>query len=247
MCSCTPPAKLIKIEQEQPDTYTNRSLSRFIAQNPKAAVVVRDPNAVSGGVSSSSRSNMVCNLIERALMQKGYNPRDRKMFESVVSKMGDNSDYSDIAKKTNTELLFEVTHFSLEDEYPVNSYYQNTAKMPLTTFNKSLSSVTFMGFSIEIKVVLLQDNLIGGTYKYYYTPCAAPDGGCKITSYNKDTGVLYYLSPKSDKEETLEGSQKSESAKKETRDEKWSKQLGQFISSVVIPDMFKRMNEQVNN
>ncbi|MDR3188924.1 MAG: hypothetical protein LBT94_07050 [Prevotellaceae bacterium] len=240
MCSCSAPTKFIKINQEPSDSYTNRSLSRFIIQNPKASVVVRDPNATSGGVSTSERSNLLCTLIERGLMQKGYSPRDRRVFESVVAKMGDNSDYGAIYEKTKTDLIFEVTHFSVDD-YLVKDYYHNAIKTPLNKINKKLTSVTFTGFSLEIKVILLQDNLIGGTYKYYYTPCAAPEGGCEITQYNKDNSTLYYRLPRSDKEDSIDGGQGAGSERRETRDEKWKKQLGDFISSVVIPSMFKEM------
>ncbi|MDR1415994.1 MAG: hypothetical protein LBJ57_01085 [Prevotellaceae bacterium] len=243
MCSCGAPTKLIKIKQESSDSYTDKSLSRFIVQNPKASVVVRDPNATSGGASTSERSNLLCNLIERGLMQKGYNPRDRKVFESVVAKMGDNSDYEAIYEKTKTDLIFEVTQFELDD-YRVKDYYHNGSKTPLNKIDKKLSAITFTGFSIEIKVILLLDNLIGGTYKYYYTPCATSDGGCEITSYNKKNETLYYRLPKSDKEEAIDGGQDPESSRKETRNEKWKKQLGEFISNVVIPSMFEEMGAQ---
>ncbi|MDR3184490.1 MAG: hypothetical protein LBT49_03695 [Prevotellaceae bacterium] len=244
MCACGTPTKFIKIKQEPSDSYTDKSLSRFIAQNPKASVVVRDPNAVAGGVSTSERSNLLCNLLERGLMQKGYNPRDRKVFESVVSKMGDNSDYQTIYEKTKTDLIFEVTHFDV-DEYRVKDYYLNAvSRQPLSKINKHLSAVTFTGFSIEIKVILLQDNLIGGTYKYYYTPCSVQDGGCEITMYDKKNGTLYYRLPKSNREEAIDNGQDTDSGRKEKGDEKWKKQLGEFISNVVIPSIFKDMNAQ---
>lgn len=241
MCACGAPTQFIKIKQEPSDSYTDKSLSRFIAQNPKAAVVVRDPNAVAGGVSTSERSNLLCNLIERGLMQKGYNPRDRKVFENVVSKMGDNSDYQAIYEKTKTDLIFEVTHFDV-DEYRVKDYYRNASKVPLSKLDKHLKAVTFTGFSIEIKVILLQDNLIGGTYKYYYTPCATQDGGCEITTYDKKGETLYYRLPKSDREETIDNG--DDSGRKERGDEKWKRQLGEFISNIVIPSIFKDMNAQ---
>lgn len=241
ICSCGTPKRFIKINQESSDTYTDKSLSKFIAQNPKAAVVVRDPNAGVGGISTADETNLLCNLLERGLMQKGYSPRDRKMFESVVSKMGDNSDYEAIYEKTRTELIFEVTHYGLDD-YFVEDYYQNTSEVPLSRIDKKLSSLTFTGFSIEIKVILLQDNLIGGTYKYYYTPCAVPDGGCEITRYDKKSETLYYRLPKSTKEEDIDND--SESARKVKQTEKRKKQLGDFISNVVVPSLFKDMSEQ---
>ncbi|MDR3188923.1 MAG: hypothetical protein LBT94_07045 [Prevotellaceae bacterium] len=185
----------VQIEPEKPSVFTHPSLQKFIKQNKGASVVVRDPNATSGGVSAAGKTNELCGVIERALMKKGYNPRDRRLFESVAEKMKD-MDYVALGEKTKTDLVFEVTDFS-QQEYVVRSYQEYKdwfwgmflapvwhARFSIPYLylkkdavkQKSLKEPrTFSGYSIEIKVILLQDNLIGGTYRYFWTPCSSPN------------------------------------------------------------------------
>jgi len=242
--SCTS-TQFIKIQQEQAENFTHPSLRKFVAdpKNKGASVVVRDPNVTRDGVSTSESTNRLSALIERGLMKKGYIARDRKLFDNAVAKMGDNSDYVALREKTGTDLLFEITHFGW-DEYVVKEAYQKNKKVPLKSKKKKVS-ISLYGFSIEIKVILLQDNLIAGTYKYFYTPCSNKDGGCEIVSYTTDKrgSRLVYKYPKSDKEEIINVGQE-ESSRKESLMEKWDKQLSAFISNVVVPSMFKEMGEK---
>jgi len=69
------------------------------------------------------------------------------------------------------------------------------------------------GYHIEIKVIMLRENKIGGTYKYYYTPCDASKGGCEI----RTVAPLAYANDDDNKE------------------------LSNFITKVVIPSMQKEM------
>jgi hypothetical protein len=176
--------QVITLKPEPASVFTHPSLSKFLAQNPGAAVVVRDPNATMGGVSTSGKTSELCGIMERALMKRGYNPRDRRLFESVVEKMND-IDYVKLGEQTRTDLIFEITNFT-EEEYIVRNYeeYKNVylpilipiyLKRDALTQKKLKEPRTLRGYSIEIKVVLLQDNLIGGTYKYFYTPCSLFD------------------------------------------------------------------------
>jgi hypothetical protein len=180
--------QIITLEPEPASVSTHPSLSKFIAQNPGAAVVVRDPNATMGGVSASGKTNELCGIMERALMKRGYNPRDRRLFESVAEKMSD-IDYVKLGEQTRTDLIFEITNFT-EEEYIVRNYeeYKDIylpillpilLKRDAVSQEKLKEPRTLHGYSIEIKVVLLQDNLIGGTYKYFYTPCSL--SGCDFS------------------------------------------------------------------
>jgi hypothetical protein len=169
------------MEPERPSVFTHPSLQKFIKQNKGASVVVRDPNATSGGVSAAGKTSELCGMIEKALMERGYNPRDRRLFESVAAKMKD-VDYVALGEKTRTDLVFEVTDFS-KKEYVVRNYQEYKdlflpilipiyLKRDVITEKPFKKPRTLYGYNIEIKVILLQDNLIGGTYKYFWTPCA---------------------------------------------------------------------------
>jgi hypothetical protein len=248
MSSCRSVTRMsIQIEPEKPSVYTHPSLQKFIKRNKGVSVVVRDPNATSGGVSASGKTNELCGLIERALMKRDYNPRDRRLFESVAEKMKD-MDYVALGEKTKTDLVFEVTDFSKE-EYMVRNYWEysdivipntdpfilkgNIAKQkPLKTPR------TFYGYSIEIKVVLLQDNLIGGTYKYFWTPCSQVD--CRVNAEEMIQAELARLKGVGVGEaEAIELVEHMGIVPKFSQ----SITLNDFVSQIVIPSLFKDMGE----
>ena len=232
----------IKIKPEKQDPFTTPSLQRFVQDNKGASVVVRDSKAAAGvGVSGNSHSSKICSLIESALLKADFNVRDRQIFENVVNKMGDNIDYADLQKKTGTDLIFEVIDWG-KDTYLVNHSYNSDGvekqlyARKITGYDKKNkpiygnvpTSYEFEGYHIEIKVIMLRENKVGGTYKYYYTPCSADNGGCKITSTgyidNNDNKVY----------------EKSEDRVADN-DEKWHEELSNFLSKTVMPAIIKDM------
>jgi hypothetical protein len=243
--SCTSSKLFIKIPQERAENFTHPSLRKFVTnpENKGASVVVRDPNVTKDGASTSGDTYRLSALIERGLMKKGYITRDRKLFDNAVAKMENNSDYVALREKTGTDLLFEITHFGW-DEYVVKEAYKKNEKVPFKSKKENVY-IPLVGFSIEIKVILLQDNLIAGTYKYFYTPCSSKDGGCEVVDWTTDKrgSQLVYKYPKSDKEEIINVGQE-ESSRKISLAEKLDKELSEFISNVVVPSMFKEMGEK---
>ncbi|MDR1415993.1 MAG: hypothetical protein LBJ57_01080 [Prevotellaceae bacterium] len=283
-CSSTVTKMMVKLEPEKPSVLTHPSLQKFMAQNKGAAVVVRDPNAVQGGVSASGKTNELCGMIERALMKKGYNPRDRRLFESVAAKMSD-VDYVALGEQTKTDLVLEVTNFS-QEEFVIRNYQEYKDiyiynPIPFTSdiylkrnkiTQKSLKEPrTIYGYSIEIKVVLLQDNLIGGTYRYFWTPCTLY--GCdliyedvinRITRWRStDYGYINKYILTLDKkiwDESLPQEERDMAFKilgnpdargksfvevlRNTMEEQFQPiSLNEFVSDVVIPSLFKDMGE----
>ncbi len=189
----------IKIKPEATSNFTTSSLQRFVTQNEGASVVVRDFKAAkANGLSGDSQSSTLCALLESALLKADYNVRDRQIFENVVNKMGDNVDYEQLQKKTGTDLIFEIIDWGY-DKYNVRDYYTTVVKKgekreQKYSFYDRLNKkqkieedrdfhYTFSGYHIEIKVIMLRENKLGGTYKYYYTPCDVNGGGCKITKF----------------------------------------------------------------
>jgi len=248
--SCKPGAmtytKYIKINQEAPaNNFSSVSLQKFISSpdNQGVSVVVRNPYFKSGDA-TGNRYEQVCSMVERGLMEQKYNPRDRQLFENAVAKLPEGSDYVAIRKATGTDLIFEVSQFNV-DEYVVDSYttddpQDNGKTKPFGEFReqgegKKKSNVwvpysyVMYGFSIEIKVILLADNLISGTFKYYYTPCT---DGAAVTYF--DSQSLRYSDNK-------QNHVASETSRKESNTERFDRQISDFISGTVIPSMFKEM------
>jgi hypothetical protein len=232
--------KYFSIPPERTENYTDPSLHRF-AEDPEhdgASVVVREPIDRGSWPGLQSR---VASLVESGLMRNRYNPRNRRLFENAMEKLEDGSDYPTIRAKTGTDLIFEI-NFNME-EYTVKDYYVRTGgpkspftiPNPLDKKNPLHPTYTVYGFSIEIKVILLADNKIAGVYKYYQTPCVE---GCVVRTF--DANRLTYYVPI----DPTKVSDSEESARVQTRWERYEKQIGEFINDIVVPNMFAEMKGQ---
>ncbi|MCL2597045.1 MAG: hypothetical protein FWD66_05180 [Paludibacter sp.] len=233
--------KMISVPKEPTSNFSKTDLQRFIVDNPGASVVAREPKI---STNANIDMNTVCALIERGLMQKGYNPRDRRLFENSIDKMVDGSNYVEIRKQTGVDLIFEITQFNV-DEYDVNKYYmQNTPDRQLPFMSKPPRakkgqpqepsrplSYRLTGFSIEIKVILLQDNLVAGVFKYYKQPCTE---GCEVNFQNDNT--LRYIDNSGKTTDLEEGS-----IRRQSSNEMYSREVSDFVTNTVIPNMFAEM------
>jgi hypothetical protein len=220
------------------DNFSTASLQRFISdpENQGASVVVRDPSVNRDGVSNNPVNSRVCALIEQGLMKKNYNPRDRRLFENAVAKLEDGSDYPVIRKITGTDLIFEVTQFSAVG-YEVNEYFdESNRKHPFRIVKSKKEILTpgyiLIGFSIEIKVILLADNLIAGIFRYNQVPCI---DNCTVKNFT-ETG-LSYIDALTAKTVTA----KEVSLHENISFDRYDKQISDFITNFVIPNMFMQM------
>jgi hypothetical protein len=243
------PKKIIIERKTANDNYTNPALKRFVTDNEGASVVVRDPKGSIGTVSGVHNNSRICSLIEQGLLRTGYNVRDRLIFEQVVSKMGDNFDTKQLHEKTGTDLIFEITDISKES-YPVDHYTQGATKTLFKCIEQSKDrngnpiktkkgipimisvpcSKIFYGYSIEIKVLMLEDNRQGGIYKYYYVPCSEGEG-CDFVKIDSNNILYYRPNGKENKEFTIGG----------IDDGVDDEQFIMFVTKTVIPQMLKDM------
>jgi hypothetical protein len=248
-----PVKKYIKIpdEQKNADNYADKDLKKFVRDNPGCAVVVRDKYSSSGGnVSGTAVSSRLSELLDQGLLRNGFNVKDRLLFEKVADKMGDNFDLTLLQTQTQTDLIFEVTEVKYNDAYPVDICYTvEGAKLPLQEWKQTgldkkgrpvmawvPYSTTFYGKHIEIKVIMLTLNKVGGIFRYYITPCSDATGGCEFVDIRDK--VLYYRLPNSIEEE------KNESARSVSSKEKQEKEMGDFISKVVITKMIEEIKQK---
>ena len=101
-----------------------------------------------------------------------------------------------MGEKTQTDLLLEITDYTIDDYYEVKTYKVGDRQTPFKSYSipddsdpKGKRTITvnpsyeFRGMSIEVKIIVLKDNIIGGTYRYFYVPCSEEDGGCEIISF----------------------------------------------------------------
>ncbi|MDR1757067.1 MAG: hypothetical protein LBR65_08975 [Culturomica sp.] len=122
-----------------------------------------------------------------------------------------------------------------ELRYSSGRYYNNKGKVviPVNYGPYTPTSYNFTGYHIEIKVIMLRDNKVGGTYRYYYTPCDVNKGGCKISSFGPP--ALHYLDNNDNKYYDKSPDRKVD------EEEALLKELSNFISKIVVPDMDKEM------
>ncbi|GHT03862.1 hypothetical protein AGMMS49525_09590 [Bacteroidia bacterium] len=242
----------IKINPERTDNYTNPTLKKFFQGNEGAAVIVRDlegrtsEKVQNASLSQTSGTARICQLLEQGLLKNGFNVRDRQLFEAVADKTDKNLDYAELHKKTEVDAIFEVTSFNW-DKYEVNNYYEDGVQKSFDPkFNERVYDL--YGFSIEIKVIMLQNNIVGGTYKYFYTPCDSDLGGCLLTKIEDNS--ITYIPLETSKPEVLGnasssflGKIKGEDKKKQeyvatrtqSNEEKFEKAVSKFITDTVIP------------
>jgi hypothetical protein len=249
-CGGSKALSFIKINPEETGSYTNPTLRKFMQDNEGAAVIVRDlagrtsDKVQDASLSQATNTARICQLLEQGLLKNAFNVRDRQLFETVADKTDKNTDYVELYNKTGVDIIFEITRFN-SDRYEVNYYYQGIAQKQFDPKNNAVVHDLY-GYSIEIKVIMLQNNIVGGTYKYYYTPCDATQGGCLITQIGKK--FITYIPQESAKPETLGSDNSFLNLKKKKKDtperiakreqseyEMFEKTISKFITNTVIP------------
>jgi hypothetical protein len=237
----------IKITPEETVNYTNPSLRKFMQENEGAAVIVRDLAGQSSyaSLTQATGTARICQLMEQGLLKNNFNVRDRQLFEAVAEKTDKNVDYAELHNKTGVDIIFEITSFNW-DRYEVNHYYQDRAQKPFDPKNNAVVYDLY-GFSIEVKIIMLQNNVVGGTYKYYYTPCDETLGGCLITKLGR-TSITYIplesatpevlgdnLGKKKKDEKKDDKKEENVAARVESRYEKFEKTVVKLITNTIIP------------
>jgi hypothetical protein len=227
----------IKIDPVEQQNYTNKSLYDFQKNNMEYSVIVRDlANRTSqrlqdASLSQATTTARICQIIEQALLRSNYKVRDRQLFEYITDKAETDQTYSKLHEKTGVDVIFEVTSLNW-DPYDFNSYYEENTKKYFDPENHE-RVYTMYGFSIEIKVILLKNNIVGGTYKYSYTPCDATKGGCLLTYIDEDG--IRYIPLESSKTVISKDDVKSSLTNNEEMIAKYEKAISEFISDIVIP------------
>jgi hypothetical protein len=253
----------ISIKSDPPDVYTDKSFENMMkTPDYKPSVVVR--NTVSGG-SDANSARMVA-LFESGLTRNQFDVKDRGLFERVLKSYSENNqaiNYVDLSEKTQTDLLFEITDYTIDDYYEVKTYLSGNREVPFVYRKPDASDpkgkrkilvypiYEFRGMSIAIKVVVLKDNTIGGTYRYFYVPCSEEDGGCEILSFGgyddrtRQSIPLKYRHGKNqpqDVNDIMGGNDgNSNSNRRTTRGERIDQAMANFITDNVIPSMLADM------
>lgn len=234
-------------EPARKENFTNEQLRNYIKKNESPAIVVRSFSA-SNSISSnsSSSSDRLCSLLELGLAKNNFDIRDRALFESVATSEQTSKSYEDIYAATHVDLLMEIVSYSVNDLYMVSGYYDQFGKYqkfePVNEGNSKAPNwifpkYTFRGMSLNIKVTLLKDNVVGGSYSYSYVPCSAESGGAEIVQMYP---LRYRPAAESrDIDAILDGGIRDGLI--QSTNDRLDKAMEDFITNVVVPEMMADM------
>jgi hypothetical protein len=245
---------MIKIaESPRSDNFTNEQLKNLIKQSESPSVVVRNLYASNTDVSSNANTHRITSILEMGLAKNGLDVRDRSLFDNILKSTSANNtyqvDYQKLYEQTQVDLLIEISDYSVNDLYKVEHYWVGNQRRYFPAEEKLVNgknqkynpTYLFRGMSLSIKVIILKDNLIGGTYHYTYVPCSESDGGAIITQLRplrytplgggQDINAIIY--------------DDSNSSLVQSGRERLDQAMENYITHTVVPQMMADMKGQV--
>lgn len=177
LSSCST-SKTIKFSQKENEVQTTESLSTFLNRTKNPKVVLR-VNETSQNVTDKESNSYLYNAIENQLMASGFVVRDRQLFNQIIGNNENNANYDNINKKSDTDLIIELTKLDSNVLYETNKYFDGKGNEKTDQFNSSKK----YGATVEFKVVMIKNNQFAGLYRFNYTPCV---DGCQISQSMKE-------------------------------------------------------------
>lgn len=243
--------KYIKVfESSRSENFTNEQLSNLMKQpGYMPSIVVRNISNSSTSVSNNSNTHRLCSILEMGLAKNQMDVRDRGLFDNVLASMknggGGVVDYSKIYEATQVDLLMEISSYDLNVPFTIDKYYigdkgyffPEEERIIQGQKVKYIPTYTLRGMTITIKVIMLQNNLIGGTYSFTYVPCSAEKGGALVTSLTP----LRYRPVGNNRDMEAILNDESLNAREYSYTEKLDAFMEDFITYSVVPDMVAYM------
>ena len=186
LTGCTT-TKTIKFSQKENEVQTTETLSRFLSQTKNPKVVLR-VNESSQNVTDKENNNYLYNAIENQLMASGFIVRDRQLFNQIIGNTENNVNYDNLNKKSDTDLIIELTKLDPSVVYETNTYFDGKGKVKTGDF----ASKKF-GATVEYKVVMIKNNDFAGLYRFNFTPCV---DGCTVSQSLKELNKSLKLKSK---------------------------------------------------
>lgn len=165
--------KFIKFTEQPNEIYPSENLKSFLKNNKNPRVVLRIPST-KAGVTESETNTVLYDAIEKELLKQGFTVRDRQLFNQVISNSDNNTDYSKLTEKTDTDLIIELSKLESKVVYQTNKYYTDKGKEGLLDYEYKR-----YGAIVEFKIVLMKKNEFAGTYTFNFSPCN-PKYPCQI-------------------------------------------------------------------
>lgn len=237
----------IKVYDSSSDAhFTNEQLVNMMNQDAGyvPSVVVRNIYSDSpSDILSNANTHKMCSILEMGMAKNNFDVRDRGLFNNILASMeksGVSVDYNQLYEQTHVDLLLEITSYDLDIPYMVDKYYvgDNAHFFPLQERIVGGKKIKYhpvyklRGMNITIKVIMLKDNLIGGSYSFTYVPCSAESGGGLITSLSP----LRYR-PAGSSRDVDAYIYDNDQDRKYSSSEKLDILMEEFVSNTVVPKM----------
>lgn len=177
LSSCSS-SKTIKFSQKENEVQTTESLRSFLNRTKNPKVVLR-VNETSQNVTDKESNSYLYNAIENQLMASGFTVRDRQLFNQIIGNTENNANYDNINKKSDTDLIIELTKLDPKVLYETNKFYDGKGNEKTDQFYSNKK----YGATVEFKVVMIKNNEFAGLYRFNYTPCI---DGCQISQSLKE-------------------------------------------------------------
>lgn len=159
-------------EKTADEINTTNALKEFLNKNKSPKVVLRVNNSTNK-LTENENVEALYAIIEKELMANGFEVRDRQLFNQIVGNNENTSDYSNLNKRTDTDLIIELMEMNTKVPYSTNIFTDGKTGESKT----SMFPYTNYGRNIEFKVIIIKTNQFAGSYKFNYTPCT---DGCVI-------------------------------------------------------------------
>jgi len=159
-------------EKTPDEINTTTALKDFLAKNKSPKVVLRVNNSTNK-LTENENVEVLYAIIEKELMANGFEVRDRQLFNQIVENKENTSDYTNLNKRTDTDLIIELMEMNTKVPYSTNIYIDGKTGDTKT----SMFPYNNFGRNIEFKVIIIKTNQFAGSYKFNYTPCV---DGCII-------------------------------------------------------------------
>ncbi len=186
--SCSVQKGYVKFDNGNADEIISSiAIKEHLKKYPNSSIVLRVPDASNRSTESEDNS-YIYNAIEKELILNGFDVKDRGLYNEVISKSKDIS-YEEIKKITGTDLILELVQLDLKRKYKTNKFYDKDGKEivePGVEF-------TMLGAVIEFKITIIDGNIHGGSYSFYYTPCVKQNSGCECEVVYKAMPQTVYL------------------------------------------------------
>jgi len=189
LSSCSLQKGYVLLEQEMKNEKIGIDVVKnYIKINPRTSFVVTAPNSKEKST-ESDRNAYIYNVIEKELLQAGFDVKDRGLYNEVVSKSKD-INYSDLKKLTGTDIILELVKIDNDVTYYTNKWYKKSGIPMIYKYGEFV----LKGSKIEFKFTLIDGNRYAGSYTFNYVPCKEKRNDCRCeVAYKNAPSKVYPL------------------------------------------------------